>query len=111
MGGRQRALEVVGDGLAGGVLDVVHRQDHDMVAHAHPAIFATVGFDGHVGIFGHRFSSLPALGFAVVGVDMGPLGDVSDELADVLAVFDGRVALLEILQRDLVADGHVLLGL
>jgi hypothetical protein len=38
------------------------------------------------------------------------LGHVGDDLADVLAVFDGGVALLQVLQRDLVADRHIALG-
>jgi hypothetical protein len=42
-----------------------------------------------------------------VGVDVPALGDVGDDLADVLAVLDGGVARLEVLQRDLVADGHI----
>jgi hypothetical protein len=57
-------------------------------------------FDAMVG-------SLPALGFAVVGVHMRALGNVGDDLADVLAVFDGGVAFLEVLERDLVADRHI----
>jgi len=37
-----RALDVVGHRLAGGVGQVVQRQDDDMVADADPAIFAAV---------------------------------------------------------------------
>jgi hypothetical protein len=43
----------------------------------------------------------------IVGVDVSALLDVGDELADVLAVLDGRVAGLDVLQRDLVADRHI----
>jgi hypothetical protein len=72
---RQRALDVVGDSLAGGVGDVVDRQDDDVVAHADPAVLAAVALDRHVGIFRcHGQNSLPALGFAIVGVDVPPLG-------------------------------------
>ena len=46
-----RALDVVGHGLAGRVRDVVQRQDDDMIAHTHPAIFTPIGIDGDVGIF------------------------------------------------------------
>jgi hypothetical protein len=42
---RQRALDVVGHGLAGGVGDVVHRQDEHVVAHADAAVFAPVGLE------------------------------------------------------------------
>jgi hypothetical protein len=45
---RQRALDVVGHGLAGRVRDVVHRQDEDVVAHAHPAVLAPVALKRHV---------------------------------------------------------------
>ena len=42
---RDRALDVVGDGLAGGVRDVVDRQDGDIVADAHAAVLAAEGPD------------------------------------------------------------------
>ena len=37
---RQRALDVVGDRLAGGVRQIVERQDDDVVAHADAAVLA-----------------------------------------------------------------------
>ena len=42
---RDRALDVVGDRLAGGVRQVVERQDDDVVAHADAAVLAPVGPD------------------------------------------------------------------
>ena len=39
---RDRALDVVRDGLAGGVGDVIERQDDDVVAHADAAVLAAV---------------------------------------------------------------------
>jgi hypothetical protein len=48
---RQRALDVVGHRLAGGVGDVVHGQDEDVVAHADAAVLAPVALDGDVGVF------------------------------------------------------------
>jgi hypothetical protein len=48
---RQRALDVVGHRLAGGVGDVVHGQDEDVVAHADAAVLAAVALEGDVGIF------------------------------------------------------------
>jgi hypothetical protein len=43
----------------------------------------------------------------IVGVDVSALFDIGDELADVLAVFDGRIARFDVLERDLVADRHI----
>src|SRR5690606_23246928 len=37
---RQGALDVVGDRLAGGVRQIVERQDDDVIAHANPAVLA-----------------------------------------------------------------------
>jgi hypothetical protein len=37
---RHRALDVVRDSLGGRVREVVHRQDDDVVAHAHPPVLA-----------------------------------------------------------------------
>jgi hypothetical protein len=45
---RQRALDVVGHRLAGGVGDVVHGQDEHVVAHAHAAVLAPVALEGDV---------------------------------------------------------------
>ena len=104
----QRAFDIVGYCFTGCVRDVVDGQDYNVVSDAHAAVFAAVGFDGHVGVFGcHLGRSLPAFRFAIVGVDMPPFGDVRDDLTDVLAVLDGGIAVFEILQRDLVADGNV----
>src|SRR5262249_44298181 len=38
----QGALDVVGDGLAGGVGEIVERQDDDGIAHAHPAVLTAI---------------------------------------------------------------------
>jgi hypothetical protein len=48
MRNRQRALDVVGNGLAGRVRDVVDRQDEDVVAHADPAVLPPVALKRHV---------------------------------------------------------------
>jgi hypothetical protein len=48
---RQRALDVVGHGLAGRVRDVVDRQDEDVVAHADAAVLAPVALKRHVEYF------------------------------------------------------------
>jgi hypothetical protein len=50
---------------------------------------------------------LPALGFQIVGMDVSALFDISDELSDVLAVLDGRIARFDVLERDLVANRHI----
>src|SRR5690606_869194 len=50
---------------------------------------------------------LPALGLQVVDMDMSALGDVGDDAADVLAILDRRIADLEVGQRHLVPDRHV----
>ena len=115
----QRALDVVGDRLAGGVRQVVERQDDDVVAHADPAVLAPPAVETQValalgalavGLRGHcRFRS-PALGLEVLDVDVLAHAGVGDHAADVLAVLDDGVALLERLERDLVADRDVLLG-
>ena len=39
---RQRSLDVVGDGVGGGIRQVVDRQDDDVIAHADAAVVATV---------------------------------------------------------------------
>jgi hypothetical protein len=46
-----------------------------------------------------------------MNVDVLALLDVGDGLADVVAVFDDRVALLDVIKRNLVSDGHVHLRL
>ena len=45
---RQRALDVVGDRLGGGVGQVVERQDDDVVAHADAAVLAPVAEESGV---------------------------------------------------------------
>jgi hypothetical protein len=45
---RQRALDVVRDGLGGGVRQVVQRQHDDVVAHADAAVLAPVAEEGGV---------------------------------------------------------------
>ena len=47
---RQRALDVVGDRLAGGVGEVVERQDDDVVAHADAAVLAPPAAKAQVAI-------------------------------------------------------------
>jgi len=54
--------------------------------------------------------SLTALGFAILGVNVFALTDISDDLADVLAILRGGVTRFEIGQRYLVPDWHVVLG-
>ena len=53
----------------------------------------------------------PPLGLHVVDVDVVALLGVGDNASDVLAVLDDGVALLEVLQRHLVADRNVVIGL
>jgi hypothetical protein len=53
---------------------------------------------------------LPTLGFEIVGVDVVALFDIGNELADVLTIFDRRIAGRNILERDLVADRHIGIG-
>jgi hypothetical protein len=55
-------------------------------------------------------NSYQRLVLQIVGVDVIALGDIGDELADVLAIFDRGVARLDVLERDLVADRHIRLG-
>ena len=43
---RERALDIIGNSFAGRVGKIVHRQDDDMVAHTHAAIFAAPAFEG-----------------------------------------------------------------
>ncbi|WP_410216465.1 hypothetical protein, partial [Paracoccus sp. (in: a-proteobacteria)] len=50
---------------------------------------------------------LPPFRFAVLGVNMVANLGIADHLADVLAVFDDRVARLQRLKRDLVPNGNV----
>ena len=42
----QRAFDVVGNGFAGGVRQIIERQNNDVVAHTNPAIFAAVSEEG-----------------------------------------------------------------
>ena len=51
--------------------------------------------------------SLPAFRFAVMRMNMGAFWDVGDNLANILAIFHGRVALFQILQRNFMADWNI----
>ena len=109
---RERALDVVGDRLAGGVREIVERQDHDVVAHADAAVLAAVAQNGDsnalplpCAIAAHHRLVLTLWTWTC-----SPLLDIGDRLADVLAVFPDRVALLDVHERDLVADRDVHLG-
>ena len=102
----ERALDVVGDRLAGGVRQIVERQDQHVVAHADAAVLAPPALELQIRL---RAMS-PPLGLEIMDVDVLALGDIGDRSADVLAVFDDGVALLDVGERDLVADRHVHLG-
>jgi hypothetical protein len=51
---------------------------------------------------------LPALGFQVMGVHMIAFVYGSGDSTDVVTIFDDSIADVQILERDLVADRHVL---
>ena len=107
----ERALDVVRDRLAGGVGEVVEGQDDDVVAHADAAVLAPVAPEFQVRVsvrLRHRCS--PPLRLDVVDVHVLALADVGDRLADVLAVLPDRVARLDVVERDLVADRDVARG-
>ena len=42
---RQAAVDIVGDLLAGRVGEIVEGQDHDVIAHAHPAVLAAIAHE------------------------------------------------------------------
>ena len=42
-----------------------------------------------------------------MGVDVAALGDIRGELANVFAVFDRSIAILDVFQRNLVTDRYV----
>ncbi len=46
VGQRHRALHIVGDRLAGGVGQIVQRQEHDVIAHADPAVLPAPAHEG-----------------------------------------------------------------
>ena len=48
---RQRALDVVGHRLAGGIGNVVRRQNHNVIAHVHPTVFTPLPMEGDVGVY------------------------------------------------------------
>src|SRR3569833_561476 len=52
----------------------------------------------------------PALRLQIMSVDVVAFADRRDYAADVLAILHDRVAYREVAQRDLVADGHVMVG-
>ena len=104
---RHGAFDVVGYRLTGRVRDVINGQNDHVVADTDASVFAAEALERDVGIFRHREVSLPALGFDVVSVDMTAFGDIRDNLADVLTVFDRSVAILEVFQRDFVADRNI----
>ena len=118
---RQRALDVVGHGLAGGIRQIVERQDDDVVAHADAAVLAPPAAEAQVAAWSCgacRWILQPwcvllhqRLVLRFWTCTCSPTADVGDHLADVLAVLDDGIALLERLQRDLVADRNVVLGL
>ncbi len=54
----QRALDIVGNSLTGGVGDVVDGQNDNVVADPDPAVFAPVSLHRHVGVFGRHFGRL-----------------------------------------------------
>ncbi len=62
-----RALDVVGDTLAGGVGDIVDRQDHDMVAHADTAIGAAIALECVIGVFRSHQAALTSAWFSDCG--------------------------------------------
>lgn len=72
----ERALDVVLDRLTGCIGEVVQRQDDDMVANAHTAIFASVSPEC-------RFHMLPPLGLQIVDVHVFTLFDGLNNLADI----------------------------
>src|SRR3546814_3496941 len=55
VGQGQGALDVVGDGFGGGIRDIVHRQDDDVIAHADTSVIAAVSLESGRSIDdGHR---------------------------------------------------------
>lgn len=53
---------------------------------------------------------LPPFGFAVVGMNVLTDGGRADHLANIFAVLDDGIALVEVLQGDFVADGDIRLS-
>src|SRR6185437_958893 len=109
---RERALDVVGDRLAGRVGEVVERQDEDVIAHADAAVLPAPARETQVRLavtVGFRALShgSPPLGLEIVDVDVLALLDVGDRLADVLAVLPHGVALLDVDQGNLMADRNI----
>ena len=97
------ALDVVGDALAGGVGDVVDRQDDDVVPHPDPPVLAAVAEE----MVAVADVISPPLRLDVVGVDVAADRDVLDRLADVVLVLEHGLALLHRPDRHLVAERHV----
>ena len=85
---RQRALDVVGDRLAGRVGEVVERQDDDVVAHADAAVLAPAAPEFQVGLAVGRHGAHQRLVLRLWTWTWSPLAMSDDGLADVLAVFD-----------------------
>ena len=110
---RQRALDVVRDRLGGGVGQVVDRQDDDVVAHADAAVLAPVAAEGGVALtlLAPSVRPLPALGLDVVDVRVLARLRSARPPCRCRTPYLNRVAGLDVLQRDLVADRDVLLRL
>jgi len=86
---RHRALDVVLHRLRRGVRQIIDRQDDHVVAHADAPVLTLVPEKRGLR---EVLPRLPALRLHVVHVQMLALGDRRDDLADVDAVLDHRVA-------------------
>jgi hypothetical protein len=100
----QRALDVVRDGFARRVRQVVDRQNDDVVSDADATILAAIALKSRC----MSDSALPALGLDVVNVCVLASANRLHDAADVDAVFDDGIAHCHVAQRDLVAERDVL---
>ena len=83
----ERALDVVGDGLAGGVGEIVERQQQHMVAHADAAVLAAPAHEGIEAAAGRALDErrLEFGGFDLAALHPGELAFDEVEVGD-----DGR---------------------
>ena len=101
MRNRQRALDVVGNGFARRVGQIVDRQDDDVIAHADTAILAAITPEFGLHAY-HRFV-LMLWTWACCPVAIG-----ATTLPMSITVLDDRIADLHVLERDLVPERNVL---
>ena len=88
----ESALDVIGNGFTGSVRKIIERQNDNVIADADPAVFPSVSMETKIA------HDSPLARFDVMDVDVITLRDIGHGVADILAIFDDRIAIANILQ-------------